>query len=223
MEMISGQFFRFEKIYRRFETDQKYLQESGEAEPGQTLTITGPSGSGKSTLLRILARLIKPESGEVYWHDKNWRSYPPAEWRRGIQFVGQTPVVFPGTVQDNLRLPFTLKNQGDKDNPPREKTLLYMEKAGLSTRMLEQEAKTLSGGEAARVALVRALLIEPEILLLDEPTAFLDHDSRIIILHLINQWVQVKRRAVIVISHQEDDLQHLDNIKVLHLPIRKVM
>ncbi len=223
MEIVSGQFFRFEKIYRRFETDHKYLQESGQVEPGQILTITGPSGSGKSTLLRILARLIKPENGTVFWHNVNWRYYSPTEWRRGIQFVRQNPVVFPGTVQDNLRLPFTLKNQSDQDDESMVKAREYMEMVGLSTQMLDQEAKTISGGEAARVALIRALIMEPEILLLDEPTAFLDYDSRIMILHLINEWVQVKQRAVIVISHQEDDLQYLDHKKVLHLPIRKAV
>ena len=223
MEMGSGGFFRFEGIYRSFATEKKFMQESGGVEPGQILTINGPSGSGKSTLLRILARLIKPEAGEVFWHDRNWRSYSPTQWRRGIQFVGQKPVVFPGTIQENLKLPFTLKEQSNQGDMSMAKAEHYMEKVGLSTPMLAQEAKTMSGGEAARIALVRALIIEPEILLLDEPTAFLDQDSRHRVINLINEWVQENRRAAIIVSHQEEELQYLEHKIILHMPVRKAV
>ncbi len=221
METTSGRFFRFEMIYRCFETDKKYLKESGQVDPGQILTVTGPSGSGKSTLLKILARLLKPQSGEVFWHDRNWHAFSPTEWRRGIQFVSQKPVVFPGLIKDNFRLPFTLKNQKEKADLSMDQVIEYMERTGLSVRMLTQEAKSMSGGEAARLALVRALIIEPEILLLDEPTAFLDHDSRIKTISLLNEWVKEKQRAIIVVSHQEDDLKYLDCQTVLTLPVRK--
>ena len=89
--------------------------------------------------------------------------------------------------------------------------------------MLDQEAKTMSGGEAARIALVRALIIEPEILLLDEPTAFLDQDSRHRVINLINEWVQENRRAAIIVSHQEEELQYLEHKIILHMPVRKAV
>ncbi|HNX29605.1 MAG TPA: ATP-binding cassette domain-containing protein [Syntrophomonadaceae bacterium] len=223
MQTNSGQFFRFEKIYRCFETDGKYLKESGQVEPGQIMAVTGPSGSGKSTLLKILTRLLKPTSGEVFWHDRSWQTYSPNEWRRGIQLVTQKPVVFPGLIKDNFALPFSLKKQKGDEEPYIEQVLYYMDKVGLSRLMLTQEAKTISGGEAARVALIRALIIEPEILLLDEPTAFLDNETRIITLKTINEWVKEKNRAAIIVSHQEEDLRYLDGQTILHLPVRKAV
>jgi putative ABC transport system ATP-binding protein len=71
---------------------------------------------------------------------------------------------------------------------------------------LEQSAKTLSGGEAARMALIRALLLEPEVLLLDEPTAYLDEDNRQHLLTLLKYWVAEKSRAIVMVSHNEQDL-----------------
>lgn len=221
METKSGSFFRFEKIYRQFDTN-RYLEESAEVEAGSILIVTGPSGSGKSTLLKILARLMKPDSGEVYWHDKNWLAYSPVQWRSEIQFVSQKPIIFPGSIKENLMLPFSLKNnKGKKVNT--ELILYYMDKTGLPSQMLSQEAKTLSGGEAARVALIRALITEPDILLLDEPTAFLDNETRIVTLETIDEWVKEQNRAAIIVSHQEEDLKHLNYQAILHCPIRKAV
>ena len=223
MAIKSGQLFRFERIYSRFDTDDRYLEESGQVEAGNIMIVTGPSGSGKSTLLKILTRLLKPESGEVFWHDRSWHTYDPTEWRRGIQLVNQKPVVFPGMIKENFALPFSLKSQKGKAEFNIEQALYYMNKMGLSKQMLNQEARTLSGGEAARIALIRALLIEPEILLLDEPTAFLDNETRIMTLKTIDEWVKGQKRAAIIVSHQEEDLNYLNYQDILHCPLRKVV
>ena len=73
------------------------------------------------------------------------------------------------------------------------------------------------------MALIRALITEPDILLLDEPTAFLDNETRIITLETIDEWVKEQNRAAIIVSHQEEDLKHLNYQEILHCPIRKAV
>ena len=134
--------------------------------PGAT-AIVGPSGSGKSTLLRLLNRLADPDEGVVRFHGRDVRELDPLELRRQVGLVPQLPAPVPGTVAENVRLGPKLHGYEVDPLPP-------LRLAGLDEAFLERDASRLSVGEQQRVMLARALALEPEVLLLDEPTASLD-------------------------------------------------
>jgi putative ABC transport system ATP-binding protein len=131
--------------------------------PARGLTaMVGPSGAGKTTLLRLLNRLEDPDGGAVLLDGVDVRRYDVLSLRRRVQYVGQVPVTFPGTVADNLG--------GETDG--------LLERVGLSTALAGREADRLSVGEAQRLCLARALRLKPEVLALDEPTSALDTGSK---------------------------------------------
>lgn len=131
--------------------------------PADGLTaMVGPSGAGKTTLLRLLNRLDDPDAGDVLFDGRDVRSYDVLQLRRRVQYVGQVPVTFPGTV---------LANVG-----PEVDTLLP--RVGLPATLADRDADRLSVGEAQRMCLARALARHPECLLLDEPTSALDTASK---------------------------------------------
>ena len=134
--------------------------------PADGLTaMVGPSGAGKTTLLRLLNRLDDPDAGEVLFDGRDVRSYDVLELRRRVQYVGQVPVPFPGTVADNL---------GPAAGTRGEETAKLLARVGLDVALAARDADRLSVGEAQRMCLARALARHPECLLLDEPTSALD-------------------------------------------------
>jgi len=135
--------------------------------PSGSTAVVGPSGAGKSTLLRLLNRLADPDEGIVRFHDTDVRELDPLELRRRVGLVPQLPAPVPGTVADNVR--FGPRLHGEEVDPERPLQL-----AGLDASFAERDASRLSVGEQQRVMLARALALEPEVLLLDEPTASLD-------------------------------------------------
>jgi putative ABC transport system ATP-binding protein len=132
-------------------------------------TIIGPSGSGKSTFLRLLNRLVEPTGGDIFLDGVSYRSFHVIELRRRIGLVFQNPVMFSGTVEDNILYPLTLMGSID-----RRQVTQSLGHVGLNNAILSREALSLSGGEKQRVALARALVTGPEVLLLDEATSALD-------------------------------------------------
>lgn len=133
--------------------------------PADGLTaMVGPSGAGKTTLLRLLNRLDDPDGGEVLFDGRDVRTYDVIALRKRVQFVGQVPVTFPGTVADNLG--------------PGGDVAALLGRVGLDPRLAERAADRLSVGEAQRMCLARALALNPECLLLDEPTSALDEGSK---------------------------------------------
>ena len=151
---------RFEYRNVRVDGDSGPIIEGFSARiPADGLTaMVGPSGAGKTTLLRLLNRLDDPDGGEVLLDGRDVRSYDVLDLRRRVQYVGQVPVTFPGTVADNVG--------------PKAPQLLA--RVGLDAALAAREADVLSVGQAQRMCLARALAREPECLLLDEPTSALD-------------------------------------------------
>lgn len=136
----------------------------------RTTVVVGPSGAGKSTLLRMCNRLEVPTSGVVRYRGTPLDDVEPRSHRRRVGMVFQRPVVFPGTVAENLSVA-----DPDAGHDAHHDVL---EAVGLAGHLHEREADALSGGEAQRMCIARSLLTDPEVLLLDEPTSSLDEDSR---------------------------------------------
>lgn len=128
--------------------------------------IVGPSGAGKSTLLRLCNRLEVADSGAIEFHGMDLNATPVLDLRRAVGMVFQEPVRFGGTVLDNLREADGLIND--------EAARMLLERVGLDGSFLSRLADELSGGEAQRMCIARALATGPELLLMDEPTSSLD-------------------------------------------------
>jgi len=136
---------------------------------GGCTVLVGPSGAGKSTMLRLCNRLEAPTAGVVRFRGEDVASVDPLRHRRRVGMVFQRPVAFGGTVLDNLRVARPSLAVGEAAEA--------LDHVGLPAQFLEREQATLSGGEAQRACLARTLLTDPEVLLLDEPTASLDPDA----------------------------------------------
>lgn len=208
--------FEFNGLTYALGNDQaRHITVSGTVRSGEVLIVRGPSGAGKSTLLRILSRLQPCIGGEAFLQGKSWIDIPPTVWRANIHYMAQKTALFDGTVADNLAKPFETKLSGQKQ--------LDKKRAGeiigqllLSPDLWDQDARTLSGGEASRLAFARALLLDPVILLLDEPTAALDEQARRAFYQVLSLWLKETDRAALLISHN-DDYKQLDRISYLEI------
>ncbi len=144
---------------------------------GEVVDVVGPSGAGKSTLLRALARLLPRATGELLLDGQPADSVDAHLWRTRVALLPQKAAIVPGTVRDNLTLPWRLKVRGDAAPPGDESLRAALDRVNLGDIDLDRDAARLSVGQAARVALTRVALARPELLLLDEPDANLDDAS----------------------------------------------
>lgn len=167
-------------------------------ERGEVLGVVGPSGSGKSTLLRLLNFLELPSAGYIEFggYMTNGSGLAPLHIRRKVTTVFQRPVLLDTSVYNNVAFGLQLRGCGRL----REKVNEALEWVGL-VQAANQRARTLSGGEAQRVALARALVIEPEVLLLDEPTANLDPCNVGLIEDIIRHLNEEKGTTITLVTH----------------------
>jgi ABC-type iron transport system FetAB ATPase subunit len=143
--------------------------------PGELLALRGPSGCGKTTLLRTINGLSDALAGTVRLDGEAPAAIGWPVFRRRVLLVEQRAVLLEGSVRANLERPFDYLSASDVF--PHERSLELLQRLGLTGDHLNQEARSLSEGEQQRVSLVRALLVNPSVLLLDEPTSALDENT----------------------------------------------
>jgi osmoprotectant transport system ATP-binding protein len=167
---------------------------------GEHVVLLGPSGSGKTTLLRMINGLVTPSSGAVLINDRDIAKQPGNELRRQIGYVLQRNSLFPHyTVEENIGLvPELLKWN---KQAIRERTIQLMTKLGLPQEFLSKSPTELSGGEAQRVNLARALAADAPILLMDEPFSSLDTITKRAIREQFTQLDEFQKKTVVMVSH----------------------
>lgn len=166
--------------------------------PGNKVTcIVGESGSGKTTLLRLLNKMVSPDAGEIYYQNIPLSSIPAIKLRRKVVMLQQLPVIFPGSVSDNLQagLRFAEKAPVSAEKLRETLSLVHLRKE------LNSPAEKLSGGEKQRLALGRILLLEPDVMLLDEPSAGLDEETEQLIVNSLIAFSNRNQKTLIMVTH----------------------
>lgn len=169
--------------------------------PDRAVTaLVGPSGAGKTSLLRLLNRLDEPIKGEIVYRARPLRDIPVRELRMKVGFVFQTPVMFPGTVLDNLREAAELA--GRPADHLEAEARAAMELVELDCSLAERPSEQLSLGEKQRSNIARGLMTRPEVLLMDEPTSALDAETADRLMSTIRRLATERDLTVVMVTHR---------------------
>jgi len=188
--------FEFERV-SIVRTSRRVLDQVTASIPAAGITvISGPSGAGKTTLLRLCNRLEVPDAGRVCYRGQPLDELDPLLLRRRVGLVFQRPTPFPGSVADNLAVAHPDASIGELSTA--------LTRVALDPGLLDQEARTLSGGELQRMCLARTLVTQPETLLLDEPTSALDAQPKQVFEHAARD---LAAQGITIIWVTHDDAQ----------------
>ncbi|MFY0544423.1 ABC transporter ATP-binding protein [Brevibacillus sp. H7] len=196
---------QIEQLSKTVESAPLFSQVTAEVDTSSIIHILGKSGQGKSTLLRILGLLTKPDTGTIRLHGIPSSKWEPEQWRSKVSYVAQHAIMLPGSVEDNLRAVSRLHAKPfDQAH-----ALSLMERLGLADIDWSKPAAQLSGGQKQRLALIRTLLLRPEVLLLDEVTASLDTVSKQAVERMLSELHYADGTTLIWVTH---DLQQARNL-----------
>jgi ABC-type bacteriocin/lantibiotic exporter with double-glycine peptidase domain/CRP-like cAMP-binding protein len=214
-EMKGG--VRLENVSFRYQNSDRDVLQNIDLEvlPGETIAIVGKSGSGKTTLVNLLIKLLEPTEGRIYVDDIDVSNIELSSYRRQLGVVEQQPFLFNGTVRENI---------AKADPTAKLETVAKAAELAGANKFIEslplqydtqvgERGMTLSGGQKQRLIIARALLTNPQILLLDEPTASLDSDSERLILDNLAQ--QTVNRTSFLVAHRLSTVLHADKIIVI--------
>jgi putative ABC transport system ATP-binding protein len=165
--------------------------------PSGLTALVGPSGSGKTTLLRLMNKMVTPSYGIIYYRGMDLSEIPSVEHRRKVMMLSQNPILFPGNIRDNLNVGFKFQ----KKEAPEDQRLLDMLMQVQLQKDLDGSVESLSGGEKQRLVLARVCLLEPEVYLLDEPSAALDDASEDAIVSMLSRYTKERGKSAVMITH----------------------
>jgi len=188
---------------------------SVEVSPGELLVVVGPSGAGKSSLLAVCGALRTPTDGKVFIDGQEITGLPPAKLteirRQRIGFVFQQSNLVPSlSALDQLMLLVDMRG-GKRNGQVREKALSLLDEVGMSQRR-DRRPGQLSGGERQRVGIARALMADPAILLVDEPTSMLDHNRGKQIVDVLQRACHEHNVATMMVTHDRGVLEKADRV-----------
>ncbi|MFW5985757.1 MAG: ABC transporter ATP-binding protein [Halanaerobiales bacterium] len=167
-------------------------------EEGEITCVVGKSGGGKTTFLKLLNNMINYDTGYIKFKGREVTEYNPVQLRRMVPMLPQNPVVFPDTIEDNFIL---TGEYAAKDERAEAEYKEILGRVGMGHHNLQEKVRNLSGGEKQRLALARILLLEPGILLLDEPSAALDEKTEKLIIELVANYIEEKGGTLIMVTH----------------------
>jgi len=232
--MVQGQaLLSIQSLGRQVSGHWLWRDVSFDLKPEERLGLVAPSGAGKTLLLRSLVVLDPLQKGQIIFKGKNLRDWALPNLRRQMVYLPQRATAFPGTVRENLQRALTLQVNQDRASQPDlsfpkgngaalsntdHSVLTWLQQLGRSEDFLNLQAQQLSGGETQILALLRALQLEPQVLLLDEPTASLDADTTAQIETLLDDWIQKGNRACLITSH---DRHQIERFTTRQLDLRK--
>ncbi len=168
---------------------------------GDRIGLVGPSGQGKTLLLRRLALLDPLQCGVLKLHGRSPASWGLPAWRARVTYLSQRPVAHAGTVEQNLRSVWGFVSQRQRGGWQLQRIGHWLERLGRQQAFLGYRAERLSGGELQLLALLRALQLDPPVLLLDEPCASLDVATALAVEALLGDWLAAPGRACVFTSH----------------------
>jgi ATP-binding cassette, subfamily C, bacterial LapB len=186
-----------------------------QVQPGERIAVLGRIGSGKSTLLRVLARLYRPTSGQIYSDNIDIAQIDPADWRQAVGYVGQDACLFYGTLRENVMIGHP---DATSDEFLRVLRLTGLDQVAAAHPLginlpIGENGSGLSGGQRQLVSLARTLLARPKLLLLDEPTSAMDAQTETVFLeHLARA---TEGQTMIVVTHRPSILALVERIVVI--------
>jgi tungstate transport system ATP-binding protein len=175
---------------------------------GEVMAVVGPNGAGKSTLLLTLARLLKAERGNILFDGQSVNTESDKEYRRRIALVMQDPLLFDTSVYDNVAVGLRFRGVAKGDISRR--VPLWLARLGVE-HLSHRRAAQLSGGEAQRVSLARAMVLGPQLLLLDEPFSALDPPTRCGILEDLGKLIADTASTTVFVTHDLEEACKLAN------------
>ena len=173
---------------------------------GEVLALLGPNGAGKSTLLLVLARVLLPERGEIIFQGAAQSGASDLAYRRRLGLVLQDPLLLDGSVLYNICLGLRFRGWSERTARPRAQA--WLERLGIG-HLRDRPATQISGGEAQRVALARAFVLEPDLLLLDEPFHSLDRPMRAALMADLRQLLSETGTTTVIITHDPHEVDQL--------------
>ncbi len=207
---MENAILEFENVFFAYDNGRPVLDGASFCIPkGAFALVKGPSGIGKSTLLRLCCRLEEPRSGLIRFDGVALAEMDPPSLRRKICYMQQTPTLAPGSIGDNLLIPFGFRSSRGTPPPTDEKIREFLDEFHLSEFGPEDPASTLSVGQKQRVCMIRTLLLNPEIMLLDEPTSALDPKSAEIVLNRAQDANRRKNVTILMITHASDPIMNV--------------